>query len=209
LSILRQIFAHGVTAALTAAVVSFCWWSVYEGTAPRPSGVKIEQAAERAEKVNATKQADQELVVGPSGLAIPVTGIRADQLTDTFKQARSGGARVHDAIDIMADHGTPVVAAAPGRVEKLFFSKGGGGITAYVRSADERWIYYYAHLQDYAPGLKEGQELKRGDPIGRVGVTGNSNPDGPHLHFAIHRMNPEDDWHEGTAVNPYPLLAGR
>jgi murein DD-endopeptidase MepM/ murein hydrolase activator NlpD len=148
------------------------------------------------------------MVLGPTGLAIPVAGIKPSQLSDTFTQARSGGARVHDAIDIMADHGTPVIAAAPGRLEKLFFSQGGGGITAYVRSDDDRWIYYYAHLQDYAPGLKEGQKVERGDPIGRVGATGNANPDGPHLHFAIHRMRPEDDWHEGTAINPYPLLAG-
>jgi hypothetical protein len=99
-------------------------------------------------------------------------------------------------------------AAAPGTVEKLFFSQGGGGITAYVRSTDGHWIYYYAHLQDYAPGLHEGQKVAQGDPIGRVGSTGNANPAGPHLHFAIHRMAEGEKWHEGTAINPYPLLAG-
>jgi peptidoglycan LD-endopeptidase LytH len=108
----------------------------------------------------------------------------------------------------MAPHGTPVVAAAPGTVEKLFFSKGGGGITAYVRSEDGRWNYYYAHLQDYAPGLKEGQKLKRGDLVGRVGSTGNANPAGPHLHFAINRMADGEKWYKGTPINPYPLLAG-
>ena len=97
---------------------------------------------------------------------------------DTFTQARAGGARVHDAIDIMADEGTPVIAATDGTVEKLFFSDGGGGITAYVRSPDQRWTYYYAHLQGYAPGLAEGQKVKRGQLIGRVGHTGNANPAG-------------------------------
>jgi len=146
-------------------------------------------------------------VVAPSGLAIPVIGIGPGQLSDTFPQARAGG-RPHDAIDIMAPRGTPVVAAAPGTVEKLFFSQGGGGITAYVRSPDRQWIYYYAHLDAYAPGLREGQQLRRGDPVGTVGSTGNANPEGPHLHFAINRMGPTDRWWQGTPINPYPLLAG-
>jgi murein DD-endopeptidase MepM/ murein hydrolase activator NlpD len=149
------------------------------------------------------------VVVGPAGLAIPVAGVKPGQLVDTYTQARAGGARSHDAIDIMAPTGTPVVAAAPGKVEKLFFSDGGGGITAYVRSDDGRWSYYYAHLNAYAPGLTEGQRIERGAPIGTVGATGNANPAGPHLHFAINRMNPGEKWWQGTAINPYPLLAGK
>ncbi|HYI64317.1 MAG TPA: M23 family metallopeptidase [Allosphingosinicella sp.] len=147
--------------------------------------------------------------IGPSGLAIPVAGVGAGQLADTFTQARGGGGRPHDAIDIMAPRDTLVVAAAEGMVEKLFFSGGGGGITAYVRSPDRRWVYYYAHLDAYAPGLREGGRVRRGDPIGRVGSTGNANPAGPHLHFAIHRVGPDESWWRGRAVNPYPLLAGR
>lgn len=149
------------------------------------------------------------VVVGPAGLAIPVAGVKPGQLVDTYTQARAGGARSHDAIDIMAATGTPVVAAAPGKVEKLFYSEGGGGITAYVRSDDGRWTYYYAHLSAYAPGLHEGQRLMRGAPVGYVGATGNANPTGPHLHFAINRMNPGEKWWQGTAINPYPLLAGK
>ena len=149
------------------------------------------------------------VVIGPAGLAIPVAGMKPDQLVDTYTQARAGGQRTHDAIDIMAPLGTPVVAAAPGRVEKLFFSDGGGGITAYVRSADGRWSYYYAHLQGYAPGLREGQHIERGTQIGTVGVSGNANPAGPHLHFAVNRMNPGEKWWQGTPINPYPLLAGK
>ena len=148
------------------------------------------------------------VVVGPTGLAIPVVGVKPGELVDTYTQARAGGARIHDAIDIMAPEATPVIAAAPGRVEKLYFSNGGGGITAYVRSDDGRWIYYYAHLLTYAPGLAEGQIVRRGQVIGRVGHTGNASPDGPHLHFAIFRMNPGERWWQGIAINPYPLLAG-
>ena len=149
------------------------------------------------------------VTVGPGGLAIPVAGVRARQLVDTFTQARAGGARVHDAIDIMAATGTPVVSVAPGTVEKLFFSKGGGGISAYVRSLDGEYNYYYAHLSAYAPGLHEGQRMRRGTPIGYVGFSGNANPAGPHLHFAINRMAPGEKWYHGTPINPYPLLAGK
>ena len=149
------------------------------------------------------------VVIGPAGLAIPVAGTKPDQLVDTYTQARAGGQRTHDAIDIMAPLGTPVVAAAPGRVEKLFYSEGGGGITAYVRSDDGRWSYYYAHLQGYAAGLREGQHIERGSPIGTVGVSGNANPAGPHLHFAVNRMNPGEKWWQGAPINPYPLLAGK
>ena len=149
------------------------------------------------------------VVVGPTGLAVPVAGVKPEQLVDTYTQARAGGARSHDAIDIMAPLGTPVIAAAPGKVEKLFLSQGGGGITAYVRSDDGRWTYYYAHLNAYAPGLREGQRVDRGSPIGTVGATGNANPAGPHLHFAINRMEPGQSWYQGTPINPYPLLAGK
>jgi len=147
-------------------------------------------------------------VVGGPRLVIPVAGIRPDQLSDTFLEARGSG-RPHHAIDIMAPRGTPVVAAAEGIVEKLYFSPGGGGIAVYVRSPDRRLIHYYAHLDRYAPGLAEGGRLSRGDPIGFVGSTGNANPDGPHLHFAIHEMAPADRWWQGRALNPYPMLAGR
>ena len=147
--------------------------------------------------------------VGPAGLAIPVAGVKATQLTDTYTQARAGGARTHDAIDIMAAEGTPVIAAANGRVEKLFFSQGGGGITVYVRSPDQRWNYYYAHLSAYAPGLAEGQQVRRGQVIARVGHTGDASASGPHLHFAINRMQPGERWWQGTPINPYPLLAGK
>jgi murein DD-endopeptidase MepM/ murein hydrolase activator NlpD len=147
--------------------------------------------------------------LGPAGsMLVPVAGVRREALADTFTQARGRG-RPHDAIDIVAPRGTPVVAAAAGIVEKLFFSRGGGGITAYVRSPDRQWTYYYAHLDAYAPGLREGQQLRRGDPIGTVGSTGNADPAGPHLHFAIHFMAPGERWWQGRPINPYPLLAAR
>jgi murein DD-endopeptidase MepM/ murein hydrolase activator NlpD len=197
---------------VTAVLVS-AFWIFYFGISGAPVSEREVSASGEKVTVDSSSQPPvaiaEGVVVGPAGLAIPVAGVKPGQLVDTYTQARAGGARVHDAIDIMAPTGTPVVAAAPGRVEKLFFSQGGGGITAYVRSDDGRWSYYYAHLNAYAPGLREGQRVERGTPIGTVGATGNANPAGPHLHFAIHRMNPSEKWWQGSPINPYPLLAGR
>lgn len=137
-------------------------------------------------------------------LVIPVAGISAAQLADTFDDAR-GEARVHDAIDIMAPRGTPVIAAAAGTVEKLFDSKL-GGTTVYIRRTGGQWIDYYAHLDGYAPGLAEGQKIAQGQMIGTVGSTGDASPEAPHLHFAINAMVPGEGWWQGKAINPYPLL---
>lgn len=139
-----------------------------------------------------------------SGLLIPVTGIQAAQLTDTFNDARGGG-RVHDAMDIMAPKGTPVIAVNDGKIVKLFNSKQ-GGLTVYQFNPEETHAYYYAHLDGYAVGLKEGDVIKRGDLIGYVGSTGNASPSAPHLHFAIFVLGPEKKWWQGTAINPFPLL---
>jgi murein DD-endopeptidase MepM/ murein hydrolase activator NlpD len=162
-----------------------------------PTAAEIDVALGSGRRASATDRV---------GLILPVLGISARQLVDTFGAARSRG-RSHGALDIMAPRGSPVVAAADGIVEKLHRSRA-GGITVYVRSVDGRWVYYYAHLESYAPGLAVGQHLRHGDPIGRVGSTGNANAAWPHLHFAIYRMSPGARWYQGRPVNPYPLLAG-
>ena len=192
-----------IASALVSSGLTSAFWLAAFNRGPIEGPERHEPPPQRSDSLAASP-----VVVGPAGLAIPVLGVKPESLADTYKQARSGG-RVHDAIDIMADRGTPVVAAAPGRIEKLFFSDGGGGVTAYVRSPDRNWMFYYAHLQDYAPGLREGQAVKRGDPIGRVGSTGNASPAGPHLHFAINRVDQGEKWYQGRPVNPYPLLAGK
>lgn len=141
-----------------------------------------------------------------TGLLLPVQGITPAQLSDTFTDARSAG-RAHDAIDIMAAAGTPVLAVADGHVEKLFTSKL-GGLTIYEFNPDGTLAYYYAHLQRYADGLAEQQKITRGQVIGYVGSTGNASPEAPHLHFAIFRLGPEKQWWKGEAINPYPALGG-
>jgi len=143
--------------------------------------------------------------VPPAGsLLLPVSGLKADQLTDTFNQTRDGSRR-HEALDIMAARGTPVLAATDGTVAKLFTSVP-GGLTVYEFDPSQTYAYYYAHLDRYAAGLAQGQALHRGDVIGYVGSTGNAREDAPHLHFAIFLLGPEKQWWKGTPVNPYPLL---
>jgi murein DD-endopeptidase MepM/ murein hydrolase activator NlpD len=139
-------------------------------------------------------------------LMIPVVGISANQLSDTFKDARGVG-RIHDAIDIMATKGTPVLAVTDGKVVKLFNSKQ-GGLTIYQFDSADVHAFYYAHLDSYATGITEGKNLRRGELIGYVGSTGNANPEAPHLHFAIFLLGPEKKWWQGNAINPYPLLTG-
>jgi murein DD-endopeptidase MepM/ murein hydrolase activator NlpD len=142
--------------------------------------------------------------VGTLKLIIPVVGVKPDQLMDTFTDARSEG-RVHDAIDIPAPAGTPVVAAADGEIVKLFQSER-GGTTIYQLSTDKKLVFYYAHLQRYADGLAAGRFVHQGEVIGYVGDTGNAGPGNYHLHFSIAVVADPKRYWEGTNINPYPLL---
>jgi peptidoglycan LD-endopeptidase LytH len=142
--------------------------------------------------------------VGTLKLIIPVVGVRPEQLQDTFSDARSEG-RVHDAIDIAAAAGTPVVAAADGEIIKLFQSER-GGTTIYQLSPDKKLVYYYAHLQRYADGLTEGKFVRQGEVIAYVGDTGNAGAGNYHLHFSISVIADPKRYWEGTNINPYPLL---
>lgn len=134
-------------------------------------------------------------------LTLPVTGVNAAQLSDTYTQARAAGAP-HEAIDIMAARGTPVLAVEDGRVAKLFLSKP-GGITLYQFDPSGEFAYYYAHLDSYAEGIAEGGNLRKGQVIGYVGSTGNASPEAPHLHFAIFKLGAEKQWWRGTPLNPF------
>ncbi|WP_336986623.1 M23 family metallopeptidase [Altererythrobacter aquiaggeris] len=141
-------------------------------------------------------------------LVVPVLNVRPADLQNTFTDQRGDATRLHEALDIMAEEGTTVIAAGPGEIEKIFLSEAGGK-TLYVRSPDRKTIHYYAHMGDYADGLKEGQRVRRGQRLGTVGSSGNADPASPHLHFAILRTTPDAKWWEPTtAINPYPLLTG-
>src|ERR1700752_2280685 len=145
--------------------------------------------------------------VGRLNLIIPVAGVRPDQLLDTYADARSEG-RTHDAIDIMAAAETPVLAAADGKILKLFQSER-GGTTIYQLSANQDLVFYYAHRSHYADGLTEGHLVKQGEVIAYVGDTGNAGPGNYHLHFSIAVVTDPKRYWEGTNINPYPLLQNR
>jgi len=153
---------------------------------------------------NKDPQSNPTPIIQTAGLIIPVGGVRAAQLLDTFSAAREDG-RVHDAIDIAAPKGTPVLAVAGGKILKLFQSKA-GGIAIYQLSGDEKFIYYYAHLDRYADGLGEGRIVTQGETIAYVGDTGNAGAGNYHLHFSIAMTSDPKRWWDGVNINPYPLL---
>lgn len=170
--------------------------------APRTPEQQPEINANQAENLN---QAENNITSESAGeLMIPVIGIKREQLQDTYDDARSEG-RVHNAIDIMAPSGTPVVAAADGEIAKFFDSQL-GGITIYQYSTDHKLVYYYAHLQKRADNLKEKDFVKRGTIIGFVGDTGNAGAGNFHLHFSIATLADPKRYWEGVDINPYPLL---
>lgn len=197
------------TVAATAMATSLAWIGAvaWRGQKHEPDSVaSLRAVAPRPSTGEGPLVPDRPASARPgSAMIVPVDGIAPNRLEDNFTQAREAG-RPHDAIDIMAPQGTAVVAATAGTVEKLFVSKAGGN-TVYVRSPDGTRLYYYAHLDSYAPDLREGARIAQGERIGRVGYSGNANPDAPHLHFAVMATSPERKWYEAaTALNPYPLL---
>ena len=214
-----------LTVVVTTTIVSAVWiviGGVYYEIDPRPGEVQPTRGNTGGEAPNAMATFGEGAGAPPrdrvgisepdrsqtANLVIPVLNVSAAQLVDTYSDERGGGERLHEAIDILAPAGTSVVAAAPGTIERLFHSESGGN-TVYVRSNDRETIHYYAHLSDYAPGMREGQKVRRGQRLGTVGTSGNADPEEPHLHFAILRTIPQAEWWEpSTALNPYPLLTG-
>lgn len=205
---LRDLLLRGLGGIAVAGALVFAIGTL-PSAPPVPRQVEVQSAEmSRSPTARAAPTAPPPVYALPPipALVIPVEGVQPRQLVDTFTQSRAGGMRRHDAIDIKAPTGTPVLAAAAGRVEKLFLSRDGGN-TIYLRSPDRRVIYYYAHLDSYAPDLTEGQAVSAGQVIGTVGFSGNANPAGPHLHFAMLVTLPEARWWDrAMSVNPYPLL---
>lgn len=230
MQIVDRLLTIVITAALTSAVWIIAGGSLIEmassdsqrettrpaEAAPSPTATTApaDPEAEREGPKSEAPALDTAVASAPSSsetqnLLIPVLNVRPNELSDTFSDSRGAGSRLHEAIDIMAPKGTSVIAAGPGTIEKLFVSDAGGN-TIYVRSDDRQTIHYYAHLDEYAEGLTEGQKVRRGQRLGTVGSSGNASPEAPHLHFAILRTTPDASWWEpANALNPYPLLAGK
>jgi murein DD-endopeptidase MepM/ murein hydrolase activator NlpD len=162
--------------------------------------------AGQAPRVQAAAPKPAAAPAASSGVVIPVQGVSASALSDNWGEPRGDGDRVHHAIDILAPKGTPVLAAASGKVEKQFESDLGGH-TLYIRTPDGGTVHYYAHLDTI--GVAEGAAVRQGQPIATVGTSGSADGGAPHLHFEVKRMAPGEGWWQGTNVDPYPLLAGK
>jgi len=163
------------------------------GAVPR-SGAQAGTLLDQKREPSATKLA----------IGLPILGLRKENIHDTFDQKRDGD-RAHEAVDILAPRGTPVLAVDSGTIRKLFLSKP-GGMTIYQFDPTETYCYYYAHLDQYAEDLIEGKSVRRGELIGYVGSTGNASASAPHLHFAVFELGPERRWWQGKAINPFRLL---
>ena len=204
--LVRSTSTLGMAMLATALAIAMpCGHAAVGGTGVTGAGDARSpaKAANPASAPDSAASEDSARLLATRRLIIPISGVSRARLRDSFDERR--GARRHEAIDIPAPIGSPVVAAGDGRVVKLFSSVP-GGLTVYQFDPDARFAYYYAHLDAYAAGLREGTVVKQGDLLGYVGISGNAAPDAPHLHFAIFRLGPERHWWEGTAVNPFPLL---
>lgn len=176
----------------------------HDPAGPPPVGPRLEDPDAKIATTVGTAGADMAArELRERDLLLPVAGVEAEALRDTFYDSRNG--RAHEAIDIMAPRHTAVRAVEDGRIARLFTSKA-GGLTIYMFDPTETFCYYYAHLDRYARDLAEGQTLKRGQIIGYVGTTGNAPANAPHLHFAIFRLTADRQWWKGEPINPYPVL---
>lgn len=132
----------------------------------------------------------------PTMLPVPVDGVAARRIADTWGAARDGGARGHEGVDIFAPRGTPVRSSTVGIVAAIRDGGLGGRQVWVLGPARER--HYYAHLDDWAPGLGMGDVVQPGTLLGHVGTTGNAQGTPSHLHYGIYRAD--------GAYNPRPLL---
>ncbi|MSO57190.1 MAG: M23 family metallopeptidase [Acidobacteria bacterium] len=226
----RALHAEAIAPWAALSFVLLIWWAGAKTlTWARPDhqyplmsfGARVDPAVPKVEPVDAVPvvAALEPGIAGPTisavttvssgdmatlrsrSLLVPVRGIATDDLDSSFHDAR-GGSRRHDAIDILAPRGTDVLAVENGKVAKLFTSDA-GGLTLYQFDPSEAFVYYYAHLDRYAPGIREGGMLRKGDVIGAVGTTGNAPKDTPHLHFSISKLDADRRWWGGTALDPF------
>jgi murein DD-endopeptidase MepM/ murein hydrolase activator NlpD len=207
----RSFHAEAIAPWATLSFILLIWWAgaktlnwakmePVDTLSPDPVLTPTKPRAGATLSANTTISKSDMANLRARSLMIPVRGIASDDLVSSFHDAR--GSRRHEAIDILAPRGTDVVAVEDGKIVKLFTSAA-GGLTIYQFDPSERYVYYYAHLDRYAWGLKEGATVKKGDVIGYVGTTGNAPEGTPHLHFALSKLDPDRRWWGGTALDPF------
>jgi murein DD-endopeptidase MepM/ murein hydrolase activator NlpD len=190
----RQLLRHSILLGCVTLLPA-CFGAPV-ATEPRP------EAVPQANKDDLSPEA----ALASKGLIIPVKGVDPSRIRDSYTAGRGGG-RTHDAVDIMAPRGTPVIAADAGTIFRLR-QNAAGGITIYQLDPDERFIYYYAHLDGYEDGLAEGMKIRQGDVLGFVGTTGNAPDNIPHLHFQVMLYRGGGQYWGGDPINPHPFLKG-
>ena len=204
----------GLPGGLSANRLAIAALSLVSFSACLPVPVRTEPTPETPPSASATTPTREIATLAPEaalaakGLIIPVEGVDPSRVRDSYTAARGG--RTHDAVDIMAPRGTPVIAADAGTIVRLR-QNDAGGITIYQLDPDERFVYYYAHLDRYEQGLVEGMSIRKGDVLGFVGTTGNASKDTPHLHFQVMLYRGRGQYWGGDPINPHPFLtrAGR
>ncbi len=190
-------------ALVALALLAGCLPQPAARQAPPPRRAQPPAAATAAKPPLAAPPSDAE-VLRARRLVIPVAGVTRDRIPDTFDAPRAGGRR-HNATDIMARRGTPVLAADDGRVISMRRNPS-GGITLYATDEEARFVYYYAHLSGYREGVREGTKLAKGDVIGYVGTSGNAPENAPHLHFQLMRMPADGKYWAGAPIDARPFL---
>jgi peptidoglycan LD-endopeptidase LytH len=172
---------------------------------PAPSGTAVAPVPTGERSTGDTPARDTAMeMLRERGLLVPVKGISASAIPDSYDAPRDG-VRVHNAQDILAKRGTPVLAADDGSILHVGTNALGGKVI-WAADQSRRFAFYYAHLDRYAKGLHDGQQLSRGEVIGYVGTTGNSPKDTPHLHFQVVRIVSGMRYSDGPPVNPLPLF---
>jgi murein DD-endopeptidase MepM/ murein hydrolase activator NlpD len=131
-------------------------------------------------------------------LAMPLEDVRKQAIADTWQAARGVG-RKHEGQDIFAPKGTPVLSATSGYIYNIGENNLGGQTVSVISKGGR--VYYYAHLDSYARGIKIGDRVSTRTVLGYVGTTGNAQGTPPHLHFGVYTSN--------GAINPLPLLTDR
>lgn len=226
---LRAAFPIALLAAFAAGVLIDGWFRTYGPPKPviAESDLGARTAATAAARPGDTRPAapvpaDTFIAAPPKAnapiatagdlprghLRLPLDGADVDAFKGGFSEKRDGGGRPHEAVDMLAPRNTPVHAVESGTIAKLFTSKA-GGLTIYQFDPAGRLCYYYAHLERYAEGLKDGQAVSQGDVIGYVGTTGNAPANTPHLHFAVFELNADKRWWQGKPIDPYQVFKDR
>ena len=129
---------------------------------------------------------------------MPLSDVTKKQISNTWHAPR-GTDRIHEGQDIFAPKGTPIYSATTGYVYKVGENPLGGQTVSVIGAGGR--VYYYAHLDSYAPGIEVGDPVTTKTLLGYVGTTGNAQGTPPHLHFGVYTSS--------GAINPLPLIVDR